>query len=66
MTKVLSSRLQHSLCPFTMLFVEAHSKLDFSDIYLIPFFGDASFGNTLAMTVIFFLKMLKYSCIFWK
>ena len=58
MIKVPSSRLQAFLCPITILFVEGHSELDFYDIYLITFFGDGNFGNTLAMRVIFFLKML--------
>ena len=34
-------------------------KPDFSDIYLIPFFGDGNFGKKLAMGVIFFLKKKK-------
>ena len=59
MVKVPSSRLQQCLCPFTMLFVEDYSEFDFSDIYVILFFGEGNFGNTSAMRVIFFLKMLK-------
>ena len=59
MVKVTSSRLQQCLCPFTMLFVEVYSELDFSDIYQITFFGDGNFGNISAMKVIFFSKMYK-------
>ena len=59
MVKVTSSRFQQCLCPLTMLFVEKDSDLDFSYIYLIPFFGDGNFGNKSAMMVIFFLKVLK-------
>ena len=59
MVKVRSSRFQQCFCPFTMLFVEDYSEFDFSDIYVIPFFGEGNFGNTSAMRVIFFLKMLK-------
>ena len=59
MIKVPSSRLQQCLCPVTILFVEQHSELDFSDIYLITFFRNGNFGNTVAMRVIFFLKMFK-------
>ena len=32
---------------------------DFSDIYLITFFGDGNFGNTSAIRVIVFLEMFK-------
>ena len=42
-----------------MLFVEKDSDLDFSYIYLIPFFGDGNFGNKSAIMDIFFLKVLK-------
>ena len=35
-------------------------KQDFLDIYLTRFFGMRSFGNTLAMRVIFFWKFWKY------
>ena len=59
MVKVKSSRLQQCLCLLTMLFVEERSELDFSDIYVIPFFGDGNFENTSAMMVIFFLKVFK-------
>ena len=34
-------------------------KRDFSNIYLITFFGVRNFRNTSTMRVIFFLKMLK-------
>ena len=61
MRKVPSSRLQQCLWPFTMLFVEGHSELDFSDIYLITFFGDGNFENTSAMRVIFFWKCSKFN-----
>ena len=53
MIKVRSSRFQQCLCPFTMLFVEEHSELDFSDIYLIAYCGDGNFGKTSTMRVIF-------------
>ena len=59
MAKVTSSRLQQFLRSLTMLFVEGHSELDFSDLYLINFLGDGNFGTTSAKRVIFFLKMLK-------
>ena len=61
MVKVMSSRLQQCLCPFTMLFVEVYSELDFSDIYQITFFGDGNFENTSVMRVIFFLKCSKFN-----
>ena len=59
MIKVPSSRLQQCFCPFIMLFVEGHSELDYSDIYLITLFGEGNFRNTSAMRIIFCLKMLK-------
>ena len=59
MRKVPSSTLQQCFCPFTIWFMERHSEFNFSDIYLITFFGDGNFGNTSSMRVIFSLKMFK-------
>ena len=44
-----------------MFVAEETSKRDLTDIYLITFFGDVNFGNTLAMTVIFFSKLSKFT-----
>ena len=66
MIKKPSSRFQQCFCAFTMLFVERHSEFDFSDIYLIAFFGDGNFGNTSPMRVIFFLERFKIECTFQK
>ena len=38
---------------------KTHFKRDFTDINRITFFGDSNLGNTLAMRVIFCLKMRK-------
>ena len=59
MVKVLCCRFQQSLGRFAMFVVEDPLKRDFTDIYLIYFFGDGNLGNTSAMRVIFFLKMSK-------
>ena len=61
MAKVACCRFQKSLDPFAMFVAEETSKRDFTDIYLITFFGDVNFGNTLAMTVIFFPKLSKFT-----
>ena len=44
---------------YHVFFLKGILEQDFSDIYLITFFGDGNFGNTSAMTVIFLLKMFK-------
>ena len=59
MLKVLWLRFEKFLGPFTM-FSNGLQKRDFLDIYLTTFFGIRNFGNTLAMKVIFFLKVLKF------
>ena len=59
MVKVALCRFQQSLGPFAMFFLKRPLKRDFTDIYLITFFGDGNLGTTSAMRVIFFLKMFK-------
>ena len=44
---------------YHVFFLKGILEQDFSDIYLITFFGDGNFGNTSSMMVIFLLKMLK-------
>ena len=66
MVKVALCRFQQSLGTFAMFILKRPLKWYFTDIYLIPFFGDGNLGNTSAMSVIFFLKMFKIQCRFEK
>ena len=59
MVKVLSPRLQQCLGAFPMLLIEGSSETGFFRYSSNHLFGVCSFGNTLAMMVIFFLKMFK-------
>ena len=54
MVKALLSRFQMSFRPFHCFLSKGPIKLDFTDIYLITFFGDANYGKTSAVRVIFF------------
>ena len=63
---VLSLRFQKCLGPFTMLPVGGSSEKKFSDICLTTSFAVPNFGNTSAMRVILFLKMLKFYSTFQK
>ena len=58
--KVAFCRFQQSLGPFGMFFVEERPfKRDFTDIYLITFFGDGNLGYTSAIRIIVFSRMFK-------
>ena len=46
---------------YHVFFLKGILEQDFSDIYLITFFGDGNFGNTSAMGVIFFWKSSKFN-----
>ena len=59
MLKLLSFKFQESLGPFTFLFWKGPLKQDFLDIDLTSLFEVRNVGNTSAMRVIFFLRMLK-------
>ena len=59
MVKVAFSRFQQSLGPFACLLWKTPLKRAFTGIYLITFFGEGDLETTLAMRVIFFLKMFK-------
>ena len=59
MGKVALSRFQQSLGPFACLLWKTPLKRDFTGIYLITFFGEGDLETTLAMRVIFHLKMFK-------
>ena len=59
-----SFRFEHFLGLLTMLLLKGIFQQRFLDIYLTTFFGVCKFGNTFAMSVIFFLKVLKISSIF--
>ena len=59
MGKVALSRFQQSLGPFACLLWKTPLKRDFKGIYLITFFGEGDLETTLAMRVIFHLKMFK-------
>ena len=59
MIKVPRRRFEQSLNAFTMLFVEGNGKRHFLDVYLSVSLGVRNFGNTLALRVIFFLKIFK-------
>ena len=59
MIKVLLLRLNQCLGPFTMSPVEQASQRELLDIYLSTSFVVRSFGNTLAMSVIFLWKCSK-------
>ena len=61
MIKVPLYRFQMSLGPFAMFFLKSPIKQDFTEIFLITFFGDGNLGNTSAMRVIFFLKTSKFN-----
>ena len=59
MGKVALSRFQQGLRPFACLLWKTPLKRDFTGIYLITFFGEGDLETTLAMRVIFLLKMFK-------
>ena len=59
MAKVLSFCFQQCFPPFTKLLVEDSSETTLLDIYLTTYFRVRNFKNTLAMRVIFSLKMFK-------
>ena len=59
MVKVALSRFQQSLGPFACLLWKTPLKRDFTDSYLITFFGEGDLETTFAMRVIFFWKMFK-------
>ena len=59
MIKVPFCRFQQSLGPFACLLWKTPLKRDFTGIYLITFFGEGDLETTLAMRVIFLLKMFK-------
>ena len=59
MGKVAFSRFQQFLGPFACLLWKTPLKRDFTGIYLITFFGEGDLETTLAMRVIFLLKMFK-------
>ena len=56
MIKVPLCRFQQFLGPFAMFFLKRPLKPDFTDIYLMIFFGDGNLGYTSAMRVIFFFE----------
>ena len=60
MVKVVSFIFQHSLIPFTFCLSNGPVKRDSLDIYLTTFFGIRNFGNTSALSVIFFWKCSKF------
>ena len=60
MVKMASFRFQQCLIPFTMLLVEGSSQTRLLDIFLTTFFAMYNFGNTLAMTVIFFWRCAEF------
>ena len=57
MVKVVSFRFQHCLIHLPCCLSKGPLKCDFLDIYLTTFFGIRNFGKTLAMKVIFFVKV---------
>ena len=59
MVKLPSSRLEQCLGPFIMLPVEGSSEKGFFRDSSNHLFGVGCFENTLAMRIIFFLKMFK-------
>ena len=61
MVKVLSSRMQQCLSPFTMLLVEGSSERIFLDIYLTTYLGVRNIKYTSSVRVIFFWKYSKFN-----
>ena len=59
MVKVLSFKFQLIWARLPCCFSKDPLKRDFLDIDLTTFFGVSNFGNTSAMTLIFFWKMFK-------
>ena len=54
MVKVALCRFQQSSGHFVMFFLKRPVTRDFTDIYLLTFFGDGNLGTTTAMRDIFF------------
>ena len=61
MVTLLSFKLQQCLGPFTILPVKGSTESGLLDIYITTFFGVFNFGNTSAMSVIFFQKCPKFN-----
>ena len=57
--QIVSFRFQHFWSHWPCCFSKVPLKEEFFDIYLTMFFGIHNFGNTLAMRVIFYLKVFK-------
>ena len=59
MIKALLFRFTRVWARLPCCFWKVPLKRDFSDIYLTMFFGVRNIGKASAMSVIFFLKMIK-------
>ena len=58
MIKIPLCRFQQCLGAFAMFFLKGLLKRNFTDIYLLTFFGDGNLGTTSAMRDIFFQNVL--------
>ena len=66
MINVPPFRFEQCLDPFKMLLVQRYSEAVLFEIYLTTILQVRNFGNTLAMSVIFFLNMFKIQSRFQK